>query len=218
MPADTFTFDGQHAFLTYPQSGDVSRERLRDFLLSTGDVDRFFIARELHGDGEPHLHAYVHWTRRRRFVGSACFDVDGHHPNVQKPRSAKAVVAYCAKDDATPLANFTPEECVENSGWRGLLVDCPDARTFLERVEQQYPRDLCLSLGRLLEFCEWRFGRDRVGYSGRRRDEFLEPPELKSWVSLTLEVISHGSCRGGPSPLPPRWNIQLMPILAVLLS
>jgi len=214
MPAHNFTFDGQHAFLTYPQCGELSKERLRDFLLETGDVDKFYIARELHSDGEPHIHAYVHWTRRRRFVGASVFDVDGHHPNVQKPRSAKAVVAYCAKEDADPLANFSPEECVENGGWAQLLVDCPDARTFLDRVEQHYPRDLCLSLGRLLEFCEWRFGRSRVGYTGRARGEFLEPNALTSWVSLCLEVKSFGSCRGGPSPLPPRWNIQLMPILA----
>lgn len=193
MPSVTrnFSFDGRDVFLTYPQSGDLTRERLRDFLVESLGVQRYLIARELHDDGRPHLHAYAGWDARKRLSDAACFDVDGHHPNIQKPRSAKAVAEYCKKYDSEVLCNFSVAELESgrgNTGWRDLLRDCPDATTFLGRVEEHYPRDLCLSLGRLLEFCEWRFGSERPEYSGRRREQFLEPDELREWARLSLEV------------------------------
>lgn len=214
MPASSFSFDGSHVFLTYPQCGSLSKERVRDFLLVELGVRRFLVASELHSDGQPHIHAYASWEARRRFVGAGCFDVDGHHPNIQKPRSAKAVAEYCGKYDTEALRNFEIaelESSSRDSGWRSLLRDCPDAKTFLARVEEHYPRDLCLSLERLLQFCEWRWGTDRIGYSGRTRDEFLEPDELREWVRLSIEVllyplmpISPVLSGGGPSPLPSR--------------
>lgn len=214
MPASSFSFDGSHVFLTYPQCGSLSKERVRDFLLVDLGVRRFLVASELHSDGQPHIHAYASWEARRRFVGAGCFDVDGHHPNIQKPRSAKAVAEYCGKYDTEALRNFENaelESSSRDSGWRSLLRDCPDAKTFLARVEEHYPRDLCLSLERLLQFCEWRWGSDRIGYSGRTRDEFLEPDELREWVRLSLEVLLYPLMPiapvlsgGGPSPLPSR--------------
>jgi len=191
--ARTFSFDGRDVFLTYPQCGDLSRERVRDFLLQTHGVRRFLVARELHDDGNPHIHAYASWDERRRLSGERVFDVDGHHPNIQKPRSAKAVGEYVAKYDAGAIRNFELAELADDNrgaGWRGLLRDCPDEQTFLARVEEHYPRDLCLSLGRLLEFCQWKFGDKRAGYTGRRRDEFLEPDELREWARVSLEVTT----------------------------
>jgi len=201
-----FSFDGRDVFLTYPQCGDLTRERLRDFLVGERGVRRFLIARELHDDGRPHLHAYAGWDSRRRFADAACFDVDGHHPNIQKPRSAKAVAEYCQKYDVEALCNFSVAELESgrgNTGWRDLLRDCPDASTFLARVEEHYPRDLCLSLGRLLEFCEWRFGNVRAGYTGRTREQFVEPDELREWARVSLEVGKYITRRWeavGPDP------------------
>lgn len=186
-----FTFDGRDVFLTYPQSRELSRERVRDFLLVNLSVRRFLVACEPHVDGNPHIHAYAGWETRRRFTDPRIFDVDGHHPNIQKPRSSKAVAEYCRKQDTEILCNFEIAELEPGrggTGWRDLLRDCPDASTFLARVEERYPRDLCLSLGRLLEFCEWRFGRESTSYEGRQRSDFVEPDELSSWVAQSLEV------------------------------
>jgi len=187
----SFGFDGKDVFLTYPQSGELTRERVRDFLLVSLGVRRFLVALESHADGNPHIHAYASWDTRRRFAGTGCFDVDGHHPNIQKPRSPKAVGEYCSKYDGDALRNFELAELESGrggTGWRALLADCPDSATFLARVEEHYPRDLCLSLGRLLEFCEWRFGSERQPYSGRAREDFLEPDDLKEWAKNSLEV------------------------------
>jgi len=216
----TFAFDGRDVFLTYPQCRGLSKERLRDFLQVELGVRRYLVAGELHSDGEPHLHAYASWDTRRRYVGERVFDVDGHHPNIQKPRSAKAVAEYCAKYDIEALRNFELTELESGSGrtgWRDLLRDCPDQSTFLARVEEHYPRDLCLSLGRLLEFCQWRFGDVRPEYTGRERGEFLEPDELSAWVGTSIEVLLYPlmpivlSCPGGaPVPSPAAMGAKLV--------
>jgi len=204
MPSDprTFSFDGRDVFLTYPRCGRLSRERVRDFLCETLGARRFLIGSELHSDGEPHIHAYAGWDSRKRYTDARVFDVDGHHPNIQKPRSNKAVAEYCRKHDTEALCNFEVEELEPDrggTGWRDLLRDCPDQRTFLARVEERYPRDLCLSLGRLLEFCDWKWGNDRPGYMGRERGAFLEPGELREWARLSLEVINLYPLVGGLS-------------------
>lgn len=211
-----FGYDGRNVFLTYPQCGDLSRERLRDFLVGELGVRQFLIGRELHDDGQPHLHAYAAWDTRRRFKSARVFDVDGHHPNIQKPRSAKAVAEYCKKYDVEALRNFEIAKLVADSGgtgWRAILRECPDKSTFLARVEEHYPGTLCTKLGQLLEFCEWRFGSNRCEYTGRSRGEFLEPDELRDWVGHSLEVLQYPLMPislvlsgGGPSPLPSRYE------------
>lgn len=214
MPATNFTYDGVHVFLTYPQC-TLEREQLRDFFVGLAPNCKFFIARELHDDGAPHLHAYVHFGGRRRFCAADCFDVEGFHPNIQRPRSAKHVVEYCGKEDREPLANFTPGS-EPSGGWGDILEGCDTREQFLERVRQRFPRDYCLALERLLFFCEWRFGRVDDVYSGRGRHEFVEPPTLTDWVQSNLTTVRNLSshphwlflfcCAGGgpqsPPPLP----------------
>lgn len=201
MPAADFAFDGTHVFLTYPQCGELSRERLRDFIVERAPESRYFIARELHDDGNPHLHAYIHFGRRRRFHGGHCFDVDGHHPNIQKPRSARDVVTYCGKEDATPLANFELAEIGrgERGGWDEVVSGAESRDEFLALVRERFPRDYVLSLERILFFCEWRFGRGEVQYVGRHRSEFVELPSLRDWVSCNLVEVSGP---GGPQSPP----------------
>jgi len=196
MPAAgrQFAFDGTHVFLTYPQSGDLSKERLRDWAVGTLGVRLFFVALEHHDDGQPHLHAYFRWDTRRRLVGTDCFDVDGRHPNIQKPRNAKHVLEYLRKDDETPLTNIGPgdiTDCAGRPGWRDILDDSTDAADFLRRVGELYPRDLVLGLERIQYFLAWRFPSATEQYSGRGRREFVEPTELTQWVTDYYEVYIH---------------------------
>lgn len=201
-------FDGSDVFLTYPQSPLLTRERIRDFFLALGGVKRFLIARELHDDGNQHFHAYIRWEGRRRFESSDCFDVDGRHPNIQRPRSAKDVVAYCSKDDDNLLANFKPEELADESqsGWRDILSNATGRDDFLARVRARYPQHYVLSLERLVAFCNGHYERNKTAYDGRGRSEFVEPSCLTTWVSESLQVralrAGPTALGGGPSPLP----------------
>lgn len=187
-PATGFAFDGSHVFLTYPQC-PLERTQLRDFFLGLAPGCKYFISRELHDDGNPHLHAYVHFGGRRRFVGADCFDVEGYHPNIQKPRSARNVIAYCAKADTEPLVSKELDD-LSTRDWGGILDQCTSKDEFLSLVRQRFPRDYVLSLERLLYFCEWRFTREETTYSGRTRDQFREPLTLTEWVTENITQVS----------------------------
>lgn len=207
MPAAQFTFDGVHVFLTYPQC-PLEREQLRDFFLSLEGSSKYFIARELHSDGAYHLHAYVNFGRRRRFTTSSCFDVDGYHPNIQRPRSAKHVLAYCSKSDSEPLANFELGE-LDGSGrdsvWGEILASCTTPSEFLGRVRSSFPRHYILDHERLVAFCERHFRPDPEPYSGRTRDEFRELSAMSDWVDANLLQVrfgTYGPSGGAPVPSP----------------
>lgn len=189
-PSNGFAFDGVHVFLTYPQC-TLEREQLRDFLRNLVPNCEYIVARELHADGQPHLHAYVHFGRRRRFAGASAFDVDGFHPNIQKPRSARGCIAYCRKEDAEPLVSDGLDGLSGDTktGWGDLLELSTNREEFLELTRRHFPRDYVLGLERVLFFCEWRFGRTETTYSGRTRGEFREPDSLTSWVTDNLQQV-----------------------------
>lgn len=189
MPTATFQFDGEHVFLTYPRC-NLERSRLRDFFNDLAPNSNHVIARELHEDGTPHLHAYIHFGRRRRFASVRSFDVDGHHPNVQKPRNAKQVIAYCRKEDAEALVSPGLANVQQsNGGWGELLELSGSREEFLDRTREMFPRDHVLSLEKLLFYAEWAFGRDETPYTGRARDGFREPPSLTEWVLRNLSQV-----------------------------
>jgi len=215
MPASSFSYDGVHVFLTYPQC-PLEREQLRDFLRNLAPECEYIIGRELHDDGAYHLHAYVHFGRRRRFASASAFDVDGYHPNVQHPRRAADCAAYCRKEDTEPLVSEGLESVLgpKMSGWGEELEVCNSKTEFLDAARSRFPRDYVLHLERLLFFCEWRFGRDETPYAGRGRDEFREPVSLTDWVRTNLlevlpyplmPILAPVLSGGGPSPLPSRW-------------
>ena len=54
-----------HAALTYSQTGDLfTKQELFDFLCAL-ETDKVAVALEEHKDGKPHMHAYVHFPKRR---------------------------------------------------------------------------------------------------------------------------------------------------------
>ena len=206
MPAAEFAFDGTHVFLTYPRC-PLEREQLRDRIVERTNPTKYLIGRERHDDGGYHLHAYLHFGRRRRFVGADAFDVEGYHPNVQKPRSAGNVIAYCCKEDTEPLANFDYQLGEQDESWTSILERTGNETEFLQAVRSRFPRDYVLRLRELLYFCEWRFGRAETEYTGRERSDFIELPAMKDWVEVNLLQVcalraGPTALGGGPSPLP----------------
>lgn len=96
-------------FLTYSQC-PVERERLLEHIQSIQPVKEYVIARELHQDGQPHLHAYIKFEgeglRTTQFTPT--LDCDGYHGNYQAARSHRSVISYCTKDGAY-ITNLSAE-------------------------------------------------------------------------------------------------------------
>lgn len=100
----SFTIRCRSVFLTYPQCS-ITKEEL--FLKLSAIIEKkdlsiseHIVAHELHSDGNPHLHAYLHFSGELYVTKSArFFDVEGNHPNVVTAvRDPKRVIKYCAKE------------------------------------------------------------------------------------------------------------------------
>lgn len=88
--------------LTYPDwHGDEPdshiHDRLWSFLKQWSPVYTL-VARELHADGRPHLHAAVRCSLPCRIRSCRILDIAGNHPNIQPARKWSAWIQYCKKD------------------------------------------------------------------------------------------------------------------------
>lgn len=92
-----FRLNGHGFFLTYPQCAET-KEDLLDFLLKLG-ADKVVVAREKHESGEPHLHAYLKFEKKKDIRKPTYFDFKGYHGNYQTAKCPAAVIKYVKKDE-----------------------------------------------------------------------------------------------------------------------
>lgn len=114
-----FRLQARSVFLTYPMC-PIEPNQMLVYLQTMYPIKQYYIGRELHENGEPHLHAAITFERKISTRNPRVFDVthEGvlYHPNIQKPRNWDAVVKYVTKDgnyidgeefDDTVSTNFT---------------------------------------------------------------------------------------------------------------
>jgi len=171
-------------FLTYAQCGELSKERLADFLLALGGVTGYTVGLEQHEGGGNHLHAYVEFGDRLDSRDMGYFDVDGRHPNISAVRNAANVINYCQKE-----GDFIGNVSAEGSTtikYGEILQLATGQDDFLDLVGRHYPRDSVLYHGRLLEYAEWRWGDKPVEYAPTHTS-FVEPDGLAEWRAVNME-------------------------------
>lgn len=99
-----FQLRAKNVSLTYPQcplDKELVSKRFRD--LCGDNLIGSITVRELHADGNAHLHAYLRFHNTFSTRDERYFDIDDYHPNVQPTRNWKNWVAYCLKSDDTPV-------------------------------------------------------------------------------------------------------------------
>lgn len=102
-------------------------------------------------DGSPHLHAYLKFAGPFRSRCSRCFDVAGFHPNIERPRSVKAVIKYVQKD-SNFLVSPGIEDLLSKKTYASILATATTAEEFYEAVATSFPRDYVLQYDRLESF------------------------------------------------------------------
>lgn len=100
-----FRVNSTRFLLTYAQT-DVSCDELYATLNAVRPVKRAIICRELHEDGNVHLHAAVEFTVRLNSVNVHVLDHEGQHPNIETCRSWGACVNYCRKEGVLETSYF----------------------------------------------------------------------------------------------------------------
>lgn len=109
-----FRLSAYTVFLTYAQSGETSKEDIRDFVTCCGkNLEYMVVAKELHEDGSPHIHVTAKFKTKLNIRAANYFDYDGIHPNVQSARNWAHCVEYCKKDgDYLEVGDCPSEESV----------------------------------------------------------------------------------------------------------
>lgn len=184
MPAqrtNTFRFESTSAFLTYPRC-TLTKEQVLDALSAKLDIKFYRIARELHEDGTPHIHAVVKLNRQLRTRDQRYFDIDGFHPNIQTPRSLKNVCEYVSKDG--DVLDTFPASSTKHS-WADILPACTTRDEFLVHMRTHFPRDFIINLDRILNFADYHYKPVLPPYVNDY--DFTAVPEpLLEWLSGNL--------------------------------
>lgn len=92
-----FKFDSLYAFLTYPHS-HFEFDEIHGFINSVCSTEWLRVAKEIHSDGNPHMHVVCKFSRRFQSRNARVFDFNDRHPNIQSVRSVSKSLAYVAKD------------------------------------------------------------------------------------------------------------------------
>lgn len=88
-----------------------------------GEPSFYAVGRELHADGEPHIHCFFEWADRKHLKSADFFDVDGRHPNIQICHNPKAVEDYVLKYDVLALKRLGPKH---GSVWGNIIAGSCD--------------------------------------------------------------------------------------------
>nr|AGH29670.1 replication-associated protein [Tomato chlorotic mottle virus] len=105
-PPRHFRVNSQKYFLTYPHCSLFKEEALSQLLALNTPTNKLFIrvSRELHEDGQPHLHVLIQFEGKYNCKNNKFFDLvspsrSAHfHPNIQGAKSSSDVKSYVEKD------------------------------------------------------------------------------------------------------------------------
>ncbi|ALO02631.1 AC1 [Cotton yellow mosaic virus] len=135
MRAPRFKIQAKNYFLTYPRCS-LTKEHLLEQLraLSLPTNPKFIkICRELHQDGEPHLHVLLQFEGKLTCTNNRLFDCvhpsssASFHPNIQGAKSSSDVKSYLDKDGDT-------------LEWGQFQIDGRSARGGQESANDAYAR------------------------------------------------------------------------------
>nr|ALK03467.1 replication initiator protein [Tomato mosaic Havana virus] len=105
-PPKKFRVNSKNYFLTYPQCSITKEEALSQIKNLNTPVNKKFIkiCRELHENGEPHLHVLLQFEAKYQCTNNRFFDLGSpsrsahFHPNIQGAKSSSDVKTYIDKD------------------------------------------------------------------------------------------------------------------------
>lgn len=205
-----YRFNAETIFLTYPQC-DLTKETLLVRLHALFEIKEYVVAEEKHADGSPHLHAFLKLCRKINRTTPDFADVDGFHPNIQAPRSVKAVIEYVRKD-ANYLASEGIAKLISKKTYGSILREATNTQHYLSLVEEHFPRDAALNYERLKMYAEAKFSEPVPTYRSPYRTEDF-PNVLDQMTNWATESLPH------PRPNPqvnihalrelrkPEWNL-----------
>lgn len=101
MATSGFRLKNKKLLITYPHADYEPDVFLDKFLyIVRGELINYaVVCKEHHENGQSHTHVYVEFIKPFESRNPRCFDVEGHHPNIEKIRTTPwKTVEYCKKE------------------------------------------------------------------------------------------------------------------------
>lgn len=114
-------------------------QQLLEGITSIKEVKYYAIAQEQHQDGQPHLHALCQFNTKVNTTNPGYFDIQGFHPNIQKPRNVKDVLTYIKKDGK--YISTWPNK----RGYDEIIAEATDETSFMELIKEADPKNFVLN-------------------------------------------------------------------------
>nr|QVK80425.1 AC1 [Tomato leaf curl Sudan virus] len=199
-PLKRFQINCKNYFLTYPQCSLTKEEALSQIKnLNTPTNKKYIkVCRELHENGEPHLHVLIQFEGKFKCQNQRFFDLVSpsraahFHPNIQGAKSSSDVKSYIDKDgDTVDWGEFQ----IDGRSARGGQQSANDAYTAalnsgskseaLRVIKELAPKDYILQFHNLNNNLDRIFQEPPAPYiSSFLSSSFNQvPEELEVWVS-----------------------------------
>lgn len=144
-PSETeFRLQSKVYFLTFKglsKTGEkLMKSDLKNFLLKQNVNDRklypekYLICQQKYDSGQPHFHAVLVYSKRKKITSQDHYDFLGIHPNIQVMRNMKAALQYVHKQDPSPLTNM-------NIVQQKRVARAKDSSSLYQLLQQQLKKD-----------------------------------------------------------------------------
>ncbi|ADV15515.1 replication-associated protein [Sida mosaic Bolivia virus 2] len=165
MPSSKrFVINAKNYFLTYPKCSLTKEEALSQLQCIQTPTNKKFIkiARELHENGEPHLHVLLQFEGKFKCQNQRFFDLVSptrsthFHPNIQGAKSSSDVKSYVDKDgDTLEWGIFQIDGrsarggCQSANDTYAKVLNAETASDALQILKEEQPRDYVLYLDKI---------------------------------------------------------------------
>lgn len=185
-------FQSKKYLLTYPKC-TLTKEEVSKALQDQHDLKTFTIARELHQDGTPHIHAVIILSSSPNTTNMRLFDIDGFHPNIKTlPTNADVTRAIkYIKKDGDYITNLE-EPLGKRAQLFKDLIENPDGLT--PQWVREHPEIMALnydSLQKWMAFLRPRISIPQLRLVPKRRHIWYSGPSnsgKSTWLTAYLEL------------------------------
>lgn len=143
-------------YLTFPQSGTVTREEVMSRLSTRiPTLSAALVAQEFHSDGSPHLHVMIFSSETLRYRDPHFWDfLVGKHGNYQVMKSPQKCYEYCTKADPTPLkfGNIVGSSQTGTTSKSDMVAKTLATSGSLQPVLEEYPGFSLLHYKQMVDF------------------------------------------------------------------
>lgn len=182
---NTFRANAKNFFLTYPQCTAPVATAVA-FLSGFRPTQYVTVAKELHQDGTPHLHALVCFVDKYNCRNQNAFDItiegEVFHPNIQVARCLSDVRTYVQKDgEFQESGEFVDSGKRKQVPFSEIIAASDSKEAFMQAVAEHHSRDYVINHERLEYFANKRFKPTAPSYEPRYTNFPNVPDELTDW-------------------------------------